>query len=150
MWNKIKNDNDIKKLMEEYSDFHDSCIVSISYSSGAAVNQNNAMTNGSPIEHALSMILHSQWYQPIELLFKSVRKFSVEGWNEKYSCNILDAYIAFHTELSDSESREKLIVWADGDRFDPVNYNYKAIPKGGDYTYVVAGELWWRIVDNIS
>lgn len=31
MWNEIKNEIDIENLMNEYSGFHDSCIVSIKW-----------------------------------------------------------------------------------------------------------------------
>ena len=40
MWNEIKNEIDIENLMKEYCGFHDSCIVSINYHSGAFVDDN--------------------------------------------------------------------------------------------------------------
>ena len=43
MWNEIKNEIDIENLMKEYSGFHDSCIVSINYHSGAFVNDKGAL-----------------------------------------------------------------------------------------------------------
>ena len=39
----INNKKDIEKLMEEYSYFHDSCIIKISYESGAYVNEDLSM-----------------------------------------------------------------------------------------------------------
>ena len=46
MWNEVKNEIDIENLMKEYSSFHDSCIVSINYHSGAFVDDESAMVNG--------------------------------------------------------------------------------------------------------
>lgn len=39
----INNKKDIEKLMEEYSYFHDSCIIKISYESRAYVNEDLSM-----------------------------------------------------------------------------------------------------------
>ena len=55
MWNEIKNEIDIENLMKEYSGFHDSCIVSINYHSGAFVNDKQdfhelyELMNGMPL-----------------------------------------------------------------------------------------------------
>ena len=72
MWNEIKNEIDIENLMKEYSGFHDSCIVSINYQSGAFVDDKGAMANGGLLEHSIEMILHSQCNKPIELRFTGV------------------------------------------------------------------------------
>ena len=97
MWNEIKNEIDIENLMNEYSGFHDSCIVSINYHSGAFVNDKGAMANGRLLEHSVEMILHSQCNKPIELRFTGVRKCNIVGWEDNYSCNIFGAYLlAFH------------------------------------------------------
>ena len=53
MWNEIENEIDIQNLMKEYFGFHDSCIVSISYHSGAFVDDKGAMGMGN----CLSIVL---------------------------------------------------------------------------------------------
>ena len=53
MWNEIKNEIDIENLMKEYSGFHDSCIVSINYHSGAFVDDKGAMAYGGLLSTAL-------------------------------------------------------------------------------------------------
>ena len=77
MWNEIKNEIDIENLMKKYSGFHDSCIVSINYHSGAFVDDNGGMANGELLDHSIEMILHSQWNKPIELRFTGVRKCNI-------------------------------------------------------------------------
>ena len=46
MWTEITDNASIDKLMSDYSGFHDSCIVSISYASGSFVDANGAMVDG--------------------------------------------------------------------------------------------------------
>lgn len=146
MWNEIKNEIDIENLMQEYSGFHDSCIVSINYHSGAFVNDKGAMANGELIEHSIEMVLHSQCNKPIELRFTGVRKCNIVGWEDNYFCDIFGAYLNFHSDLLGKTRDNKLIVWADWDGFNPINYTEeKPISTNGKYsTYVIAEKLFWR------
>lgn len=144
MWNRIENDNDIKNLMEKYMGFHDSCIVSAAYSSGAKVDDNKCMSNGGSSEHTLSLIFNSQWCPPLELMFMGVRKCSIVGWQENYFCDIFDAYLAFNTGLLGKGRDDRLIVWADGVGFSPEKISEASLLG---YTYVIAQEAMWKIKD---
>lgn len=148
MWNEIKNENDIESLMDEYGGFHDSCIVSIKYQSGAKVDCNNAMSNGELLEHSVEMVLHSQWNNPIELRFIGVRKCSIVGWQDNYFCDIFGAYLSFHTDLLGKTRDDKLIVWADFENFNPTNYIEEKLisPNAANCTYIIAEKLLWRII----
>ena len=148
MWNEIKNEIDIEDLMKEYSCFHDSCIVSISYHSGAFVNDKGAMANGDLLEHSMEMILPSQCNKPIKLRFAGVRKCNIVGWNDNYFCDIFGAYLNFHSDLLGKTRNDKLIVWADWDGFNPIKYTEEAlISTNGNYsTYVIAEKLFWSIM----
>ena len=148
MWNEIKNEIDIENLMNEYSGFHDSCIVSINYHSGAFVDDEGAMANGGLLEHSIEMILHSQCNKPIELRFTGVRKCNIVGWEDNYFCDIFGAYLNFHSDLLGKTRDDKLIVWAAWDGFDPINYSEeKPLSANGEYcTYVIAAKLFWRIM----
>ena len=146
MWNEIKNKIDIDNLMEEYCGFHDSCIVSINYRSGAFVNNNGAMANGGFFDHSIEMVLHSQCNKPIELRFTGVRKCNIVGWEDNYFCDIFGAYLNFHSDLLGKTRDDKLIVWADWDDFNPVNYmEEKTISNSrNNCTYVIAERCFWR------
>lgn len=146
MWNEIKTEDDIKELMREYCGFHDSCIVSINYSSRAYVDENNAMGNGEPDEHIILMTLNSQMRQPLELLFKGVRKCSIVGWEEDYFCDIYGAYIGFNKGLLGKTRDDNLIIWSDYEDFDPKNYREEELisKSGHNCTYVIAQRLFWR------
>ena len=148
MWNEIKNEIDIEDLMKKYSGFHDSCIVSINYHSGAFVDGNGGMSNGELHEHSIEMILHSQWNKPIEMRFTGVRKCNIVGWQDNYFCDIFDAHMSFHTNLLGETCDDKLIVWADWDCFNPINYKEEKLisPNGENCTYVIAEKLFWRTI----
>ncbi len=148
MWNEIKNENDIESIMNEYGGFHDSCIVSVNYHSGAYVDDNGGMANGELLEHSVEMVLHSQWNNPIELHFIGVRKCSIVGWQDNYFCDIFGAYLSFHTDLLGKTRDDKLIVWADYENFNPTNYIEEKLisPNAANCTYIIAEKLLWRII----
>ena len=147
MWNEIKNEIDIENLMKEYSGFHDSCIVSINYHSGAFVDEKGAMANGELLDHSIEMILHSQCNKPIELRFTGVRKCNIVGFEDNYFCDIFGAYLNFHSDLLGRTRDDKLIVWADCDSFNSTEYTEETpISTNGNYsTYVIAEKLFWKI-----
>lgn len=146
MWNEIKCEEDIKELMLEYCGFHDSCIVSINYSSGAAVDENNAMGNGEPEKHTILMTLNSQMRKPIELLFKGVRKCSIVGWEDNYFCDIFGAYLSFNSDLLGKTRDDRLIVWSDDEYFNPAEYSERELISQSrkNSTYIIAETLFWR------
>ena len=148
MWNEIKNELDIETLMNEYGGFHDSCIVSINYHSGAFVDDKGTMAFGGLLEHCIEMILHSQWKNPIELRFTGVRKCNIVGWEDNYFCDIFGASLNFHSDLLGKTRDDRLIVWADSDGFNPANYTEEnPISTDGKHsTYVIAEKLFWRIM----
>ena len=99
-WHKVELQEDIDFLMETYGGFHDSCIVSLSFQSGAFVDNDMAMHFGGPNERILSVICQSQWEpKTIELQFSGLRQMHIVGWQDNYLCLILDAYLAFHNGL---------------------------------------------------
>lgn len=148
MWNEIRNENDIESLMTEYGGFHDSCIVSINYQSGAKVDSEGAMLNGELTEHTLDMVLHSQWNKAIQLHFTGVRKCNIVGWQDNYFCDIFGAYISFHNDLLGKTCDDKLIVWADDEYFIPTNYTEERLisPNATNCTYIIAEKLSWRMI----
>lgn len=143
-WHKVELQEDIDFLMETYGGFHDSCIVSLSFQSGAFVDNDMAMHFGGPNERILSVICQSQWEpKTIELQFSGLRQMHIVGWQDNYLCLILDAYLAFHNGLLPG-SPDRVIVWSDTDCFD-INKIDNSIAEPAD-TYIVAKELRWRIL----
>ena len=146
-WTEVKNQEDIEALLTRYGGFHDSCIVSLSYKSGAYVGEDLDMGLGEAHDRELIIVFQRQW-RPVglELRFTGVRRLHLVGWEDNYFCEILDCHLAFHQNLLPGEPVET-IVWADTDSFDP-----REIPQIDDLeepanTYIIANTLKWRIVD---
>ena len=143
-WNIIETQEDIDLLMKTFGHFHDACIVSLNFQSGAFVDDDMAMHFGSAEERILSVIIHRQWEpKAIELQFSGLRQMHLIGWQNNYFCNILDAYLAFHSNLLPGEP-ERVIVWADTDLFNVEKIDNPFCEPAS--TYVVANSLRWRIV----
>ena len=106
------------------------------------------MADGELLEYSIEMILHSQWNKTIELCFTGVRKCNIVGWQDNYFCDIFGAYMSFHTDLLGKTCDDKLIVWADWDCFNPINYMEEKLisPNGKNCTYVIVEKLFWRIM----
>ena len=144
-WHKIKTQEDIALLMDIYDNFHDSCIVSMNYNSGAFVDEDRALYYGDENNRRLSVIFQGQWKpKTIELEFSGLRQMHIVGWQNNYTCDISDAYLAFHNHLLPG-SPEQLIVWADTDWFD-VDKIDNSINEPAD-TYIVASKLRWRVIN---
>ena len=147
-WTEIKDESSIKELMTAFMGFHDSCIVSISYGSGAYVNKEKAMGCGDKDEHTISMIFHSQWAKPLELFFSGVRKCVINGFSEYYFCDIFGASLQFRTDLLGKTRDDRLIVWADYESFDPLLHSEKyPLDNGHEVTYIIAEKLKYRFLD---
>lgn len=143
----ITDNDDIERLMESFAGFHDSCIVSVNYGSGAYVDKNGCMGCGNNDEHTLCMILHSQWSKPLELYFSGVRKCVITGFRDNYFCDIYGATLKFRTDLLGKTRDDNLIIWADCENFDPFTYKeHYPLNNGYEVSYVIADKLEYRFL----
>jgi len=144
MWNHINNQADIDNLLAEYYDFHDSCICSVDYISGANVNEKGSM-HGINKDCILLMRFDSQMpefdKQPekksLELKFIGLRRIDLIGYQDNYFCNISSCYLSFYNDY---------IIWSDDEYFDPEYYNDATLFKPPMSTYVIADRLEWRFI----
>ena len=144
-WKVIKTENDINELMETYSSFHDSCIVSLNYMSGNSVDNNKTMNFGNASGHELTVLFNSQWDPKIlELKFIGVRQMHITGWQDNYMNDIFEAKIFFYDGLL-ADKTKRLIVWTDNEDFDPSKIR-NGLQEPGD-TYIIADSLKWRIIN---
>ena len=153
MWTEVNDNTSIEKLMEDFGGFHDSCIVSVNYASGASVDENGGMSDGNSDEHTVSMVLHSQWKKPLEMFFSGVKKCCITGFRESYFCDIFGATLGFRTDLLGKTRDDKLIVWADWDdgNFDPKTHkDIFPLDNGNEVTYIIAEGLKYRFLENGS
>lgn len=147
-WREISSQHDIDELLDAYAGFHDSCIVSMSYRSGAFVDEERAMHFGGSTDRQLLVTFHSQWEQrELEMCFVGLRQLHLTGWQDNYLCNFTDAYLSFKDGLLPG-TPSRVIIWADRDDFD-VNKIDNGVHEPSD-TYIVANALKWRMAENKS
>ena len=143
-WKEVISQDDINSLLDIYGGFHDSCIVSVSYKSGAFVDDKQAMHFGGPSERELLVVFHRQWKpQILEMCFTGLRQLHLTGWQNNYFCDILDAHLSFYKGLLPGDP-ERVIVWADYWDFDVEKIN-NAIHEPSD-TYIIANAMKLRII----
>lgn len=143
-WHSVETQKDIERLMSTYGDFHDACIVSLNFQSGAFVDDENAMHFGGPKNRVLSVVFQCQWEpKTIELQFIGLRQLHLVGWQDNYLCDILEAYLSFCDNLLPGKP-DRVIVWSDNSCFDTAKIG-STIQEPAD-TYIVANALRWRIV----
>lgn len=146
-WTEIKTDGDIETLMNDFYGFHDSCIISMNYISGNFIDEKCAMGCGDLNSHTLLMRIDSQFGKRLEMRFTGVRKCLLTGFRDNYFCDLYDAALEFRTDLLGKTRDDKLILWADRSRFDPVIYQERyPLNSGYDVTYIVAEKLSYRFL----
>ena len=146
-WHDIQTEEDIAFLMSTYGDFHDACIVSLNYQSGAFVDKKRSMWFGDADDRRLSVIFQCQWEpRTIELQFLGLRQMRIVGWQDNYLCDISSAHLAFYDRLLPGEPK-RVIVWSDRDWFDVEDID-NMIHEPAE-TYIVANTLRWRIVEDV-
>ncbi len=143
-WNQINNQSDIDNLMHAYFGFHDSCICSIDYKSGAKVDEKNGMC-GVDKNCVLSIQFESQMptfhNQPdkksIVLKFIGLHRLDLSAYRNNFFGDISSCYLSFY---------KGFIVWADHDGFDPDDCGDGNLFEGSRATFVVAKRLEWKFI----
>lgn len=143
-WYGVETQKDIERLMSACGGFHDSCIVSLNFQSGAFVDDEKAMHFGSAKDRVLSIVFQCQWEpKTIELQFIGLRQLHLVGWQDNYLCEILEAHLSFQDNLLPGKP-DRVLVWSDNSCFDTAKVS-NAIQEPAD-TYIVANALKWRII----
>ena len=127
-WNIIETQDDIDFLLKVFNDFHDSCIVSMQYKSGAYVDKSNFSMNPINTERTLSLTFHSQFKNcsAIELVFDKLIKLNLEPNDENYDCIIFGATI---------KKENGNFFWADSP---------DCIYSSPNGTWIICEKLMWR------
>lgn len=89
-WNYIETTSDINALLEFAYGFHDSVIKSISYVSGAYVNDDKSMYPSADIR-TVTVLIDSQWCATIELIFEGVTALNLRPPADNCTADIFGA-----------------------------------------------------------
>lgn len=144
-WFQIKSQTDIDHLLDEYYGFHDSCIVSVNYESGARISSDGSMYG---VNKNCSLIMKFESQMPkyhehpekktLELKFNGLRRCNLIGYQENYFSGLIACHLSLY---------QGFIVWSDDDWFDPEKYQDTSLLKEPMATFVVADGLEWRFVE---
>lgn len=97
-WIKLATQNDINILMNNFSEFHDSCIAEFRYTTGMFVDEENKGMGADNEKSNIVLFLQSQWSGPIELSFTGIKELNING-NEKYFANIYEVNFYIKDDL---------------------------------------------------
>ena len=75
MWNRIDSQGDIDNLLAAYYGFHDSCICSVEYKSGAMVKEDGFMSGIS--EDCTNEYFNPENYETTELIAEPMETYVV-------------------------------------------------------------------------
>lgn len=141
-WKEVRSQQDMEELLGAYAGFHDSCLVSMDYRSGAFVDEAGGMHCGAPADYALSLRFHSQGERAeLELNFTGLRRVALTGWQDNYAPDIFDARLEFwEGKLGGQPYRG--ILWADAGGYAPEMEGVFSRSPGP--TCVLADALRWR------
>ncbi len=139
-WHYINNQEDIDAFIKATMGMHDSYMVGLDYMAGTW-GDDTATFFAGPNSKNLRVIFDSPWTDDkIEMIFESVRRFDIAGWQDCYSDEIFECYLGF--EKLKSTSDETFIVWSDGGNI--IACGKEELLKEPICTYIAAQRVRWR------
>lgn len=142
-WRYINNQNDVEEFIKETMGMHDSFMVGLDYMAGTWGDDMTTYFSG-PNSKNLRVIFDSPWTDgKIEMIFETVCRFNVAGWQECYSDELLECSIRL--EKLKKNSDETYILWTAGG--SPRACEKKELLTEPIDTYIVSKRIRWRIVE---
>ena len=134
-WHELREESDIKDLLERFGYFHDGCLREMHMWTGTYVDEDFSMSVSGELDTNVKMLFQRQYSNPsaIELLFEGVTGIHIIPTPENYDSIIRDATI-----LKCNHN----FYWADDSNFHPG----KGIENG--VSWIAAKKLKWREANN--
>ena len=140
-WRYINSQRDIDEFVKETMGMHDSVMVGLDYMAGSWSDNMTTYFSG-PNSKNLRVIFDSSWMNgKIEMIFETVCRFNIAGWQECYSDEILECSIKL--EKLKKTSDEIYVVWTAGG--SPRACGKEEILLEPIDTYIVSKRVRWRI-----
>ena len=128
-WIKLETQDNINNLMNDFYEFHDSCIKECSYITGMYVDEKKNM--GQDSTSSIKLLYQSQLCNSIEICFEDIKEVNIHTYdNNNYFNNISDA--TFFIE-------DGFIYWANILDWDKSNDN-------NEITYIICKKAKYRKV----
>ena len=136
MWNIIKNDEDIRELMECFGHFENSCVCELKYHSGAYVGKVSEHFVNDDMTLSVYFQRRSLGYvQTFELLFRDIRLLRLEPMSKGMMCYMTSASL----KVGDNG-----VTFSNWDDFSDLNADAGVM-------LISAGAMMWRDVsDTVS
>ena len=130
-WHELKEESDIKDLLERFDYFHDGCLREMHMWTGTYVDEDLSMTVPGGLDTNVKMLFQRQDSSPsaIELLFEGVTSIHIIPTPENQDSIILDAIIL---------KRNGYFYWADD------SYFYPGKGMENSVSWIAAEKLKWR------
>lgn len=141
-WRYFNNQNDIEEFTKVTMGMHDAYVVGLDYVSGNWGDEQLTYFGG-PNSKNLRVIFGSPWIEgKIEMIFETVCRFNIAGWQECYSDEMYECLIGI--EKLKTASDETYIFWTDGG--SPRACSKADLLTEPFNTYIVSKRARWRIV----
>lgn len=140
-WQYINNQIDIEEFKKVTMGMHDSYMVGLDYMTGIWGDDSTTFFVG-PNNKNLRVIFDSPWTDgKIEMIFETVCRFNIAGWQECYSDEMFECSISL--EKLKKTSDETYILWTDGGI--PRACGKEELLTEPFDTYIVSKYVRWRI-----
>lgn len=140
-WRYIVDQNNIDEFVKETMGMHDSVIVGLDYMAGSWSDDITTCFSG-PNSKNLRVIFDSPWIEgKIEMVFETVCRFNIAGWQECYSDEIFACSIKL--EKLKETSDETYILWTAGG--SPRARGKEELLSEPLDTYIISKRVRWRI-----
>ncbi|MEK4425023.1 hypothetical protein [Solibacillus sp. FSL K6-1523] len=134
-WIEVKDESDIKNLLERFGYFHDGCLREMHMWTGTYVNEDLSMTVPGELDTNVKMLFQRQYSYPsaIELHFENVIGICIIPTPENNDSIIQDAIL-----IKDNDN----YYWSDDYNFQPGKRTEHGV------SWIAAKKLSWREVNN--
>lgn len=140
-WRYINSQSDIDEFVKETMGMHDSVMVGLDYMAGTWSDDITTYFSG-PNSKNLRVIFASPWTEgKIEMVFETVCRFNIAGWQESYSDEIFECSIKLEKLRKTSE--ETYIIWTAGG--SPRACGKEELLSEPIDTYIISKRVRWRI-----
>ncbi|MGJ7913827.1 hypothetical protein [Neobacillus sp. LXY-1] len=130
-WIEVKDTKDIKKLLDVFGGFHDSCLKELYLWTDSYVDDNLSMGMSPELDTNVRILFQRQFRDPsaIELLFEGVTQFHIVPSPINHDSIIYDVKLVL---------QKGLFYWADDFDWKPEDYTL------GTNSWISSKSLKWR------
>lgn len=140
-WRYINSQREIEEFIKETMGMHDTVMVGLDYMAGTWGDDMATYFSG-PNSKNLRVIFTSPWTNGnIEMIFETVCRFNISGWQECYSDEILECSISL--EKLKKNSDETYVLWTSGGT--PRACGKEELLLEPIDTYIISKRVRWRI-----